>query len=330
MLTAKTVSEAVRPRARGSGPLRVFWAAVSGDRDAFAEELRELLEGEAVIPVVLRTGGFVDPNAVMKDVADVLELARGEIRKMKDVANEHRGVDLVLISRKDLSLADTSSPIVLPDWFPVAPDRTVTVSITDLTWSAEVPVSDSSLALDDLRRILYDLDKALVARLQESQNIDRRLSQALWDLIGLKGGELKRIEDFLDGVRNPVGYRPSASKNPTVVSRIWAHANSTSPDRLPRTARALTQALRPDRVSAGGMSLTAVLNRPTNPIDAAERWSFCLIVTVRSACQLITAAAHADDYPRFPQALLKSTSLDVRRFLDAAVTTLEQGGARDD
>ena len=72
-------------------------------------------------------------------------------------------------------------------------------------------------------------------------------------------------------------------------------------------------------------SLAAVLNRPSSPIgEARVRWAFALIVTLRSACQLVTAAAHDDSYPRFPTALLRSTSLDLRRFLDAAVAKLRQ------
>ena len=56
--------------------------------------------------------------------------------------------------------------------------------------------------------------------------------------------------------------------------------------------------------------------------DARVRWAFCLIVTVRGACQLVTAAAHADEYSRFGAQLLQSTSHDLRSFLDEAVMKL--------
>ena len=51
-------------------------------------------------------------------------------------------------------------------------------------------------------------------------------------------------------------------------------------------------------------------------------WAFGLIVTVRAACQLVTAAAHADEYPRFGAQLLQSTSRDLRSFLNGAVKKL--------
>ena len=51
-------------------------------------------------------------------------------------------------------------------------------------------------------------------------------------------------------------------------------------------------------------------------------------MTVRGACQLVTAAAHADEYPRFGAQLLQSTSHDLRSFLDGAVKKLRdpEGG----
>ena len=156
MVTAVTVAESIRGLARGSRPLRVFWVTVSGDRNDFAGELKRVMEGDAVVIVVLRTRGFVDPNAVMKDVADILESARSELWKVAGIAREAGGVDLVLLSRKSLSLVDTSSPIALPDWFPVEPEQTVMVRIADVTWSAAVSLSDESVGVEDLRRILYD------------------------------------------------------------------------------------------------------------------------------------------------------------------------------
>ena len=333
MVAPETIAKEIRSRARDSQALRVFWVTVSGDRDTFAGELKRLLESCPVVPVALRGRGFENPDSVMRDVADVLEGVRGEIQKMDHVIKGRRGVDLVLLSRKDLMI-DTSSPIVLPNWFPVAPEHTVTVRIVDLTWSAEAAVSDSSLALEDLRRILHDLDKALVERLQETLKHDHRKSQSLWSHIRVKSDdrmaiELDRIKGALDAVRNPTGYRPSTSKRPTVVGLIWACANKNAPDSLPKVASALAQALNLGDVSTDDMSLIAVLNRPVNPIfDPRARWSFCLIVTLRGACQLVTAAAHADDYPRFPAALLKSTSLDVRLFLDAAVSRLRSTAGR--
>ena len=316
--------------------MSVFWVWVSTGRDDIAWDLTQLRGTLALVPHVLRTGGFVDPNSVMNDVSDVLDRARDDIQALIEVARERQGIDLVVVSRKELSLADTSSPLVLPEWFPVRPGQTATVRIEDLTWTAAVALSDGASGLDDLRRILYEVDKELLVRLRATRRRDRRRTQSLWDLALLEptagGGvgeefidqELERIGRTLEAIRNPTGYRPSASKNPTVVGRLWAHANQTAPDGLLKMAKALAKALDVGEIG-DDESLVAVLNRPSNRIDdAGVRWSLGLIVTLRIACQLATAAAHADDYPRFSAVLLRSTSENLRRFLDSAAARLRR------
>ena len=336
MLETRTLVEEIRrSRLRDSQPLSVFWVWVSTGRDDVARDLKRLRGTLALVPHVLRTGGFVDPNSVMNDVSDVLHRAREDIQALNEVARERQGIDMVVVSRKELNLADTSSPIVLPEWFPVRPGQTATVRIEDLTWSAAVALSDGEVGLDDLRRILYEVDKALLVRLRASRRRDRRRTQGLWDLalsgrtVGRGIGEevideeLERIRGTLEAIKNPTGFRPSASKNPTIVGCLWAYANQTTPDGLLKMAKALAKAL---DVGDGDVdeSLVAVLNRPSQRFDdAGVRWSFGLIVTLRIACQLATAAAHADDYPRFSALLLRSMSENLRGFLDGAVAKLQ-------
>ena len=337
MLDPGVIVQAIgESRRRDPRPLSVFWVWVGAGRDEFAgqrDELARNLQGEgatlAIVPHVLRTVRFVDPNSVMQDVADILRRVRDDIQKLGDVARENKGVDLVVVSRTQLRLADTSSPIVLPDWFPVGAEQTATVRIEDLTWTASVALSDQAAGLDDLRRLLHEVDEALLFRLRASRQRDHRKTQSILDLVfaeavakGTVDEELARIGATLNEVRNPTSYRPSAAWNPTVVGRLWAQVNRTSPDKLPRTAKALAQALGAGSVG-DHMSLAAVLQRPSDRIgDASAQWCLALIVTLRIACQLATAAAHADDYPQFPAILLRATSNDLCRFLDNAVAKL--------
>ena len=323
-------------RERDPRPLHVFWVwAPTGDRDAIARNVQRRRGPLAIVPHVLRKVGFDDPNAVMHDVADVLDRVREDVLALQEAARVRCGVDLVIVSRRELRLVDTSSPINLPDWFPIAPETTPTVRIDDLTWSAAVALTHEASGLDGLRRLLHELDRTLLARLQASLRQDRRRVQGLWDLVFRESSpppdrkvddELQRIGRTLDAIMNPTGFRPSASRDPTVVGRLWAYANRTSPDGLPRAAKALAKAIGLDDESIGiAESLAAVLNRPSNPkaiADADVRWCLGLIVTLRTACQLVTAAAHADDYPRFSVVLLESTSMDLRRYLDRAIATL--------
>ena len=329
MVTPEIAASSISTQARHGRPLRVFWVSVADGREEFAAELRESLDGHAVVPVVLRGQVFLDPDSVMGDVADILKGNREEIHRARSVAIRQGGVDLVLLSRRELRLANTSSPIVLPEWFPVDGGRMVTVTLYDLTWNATVPLNHESSQLGDLHRLLHELEGVLVARLEKALKRDKRLVQAFWDLTSVDGNspgsmsdELGRIGAALEMTQNPESYRPSTRYAESIVGRIWAHTNRTTPDRLERTAKALATALEQDAGSEE-MSLAAVLSRPTKPIgDMGVRWSLGLAVTVRAGCQLVTAAAHASEYPAVSATLLKSTSLDICEFLNAAVAKL--------
>lgn len=328
------VEEICRRRERGHGvaALNVYWATLTGDRDDFRSEMQQVRGRLPIVPWILREPGlFRDPNAVMNDVMFILNDLKQRIIEITEYARQRGGIDLVILARNELRLAITSSPILLPDWFPLTPGQIVTARIDDLTWSVNVPMSDEVIALDELRRILYELDSLMVVRIREILEKDHRRVQAFSSYIlrekedGI-GEVLDSIGKSLEEVKNPAGFRPSTQRNSTIIGRLWFKANNSSPDKLPRLSKALASALQVDDldISDRGDSLAGVLNRPTNPIgDGGTRWCFHLLVTLRSACQLATAAAHADDYPLFPDVLLRSVSRDLRQFLDGAIQVLK-------
>ena len=330
MISAEEVASEIQRTGLHVRPLRIFWVTMAGERDGFAQQVRDALVGYPVVCHVVRKPGFSDPNAVMRDVLAAMREVRGEIEALESVASGHKGVDIVLVSRRGWELADASSPLELPEWFPVQGGSIATVRIVDLTWSARVEVSDRIIATDDLHRLLYDLDVALLERLEEVMEEDHRRIQALWYRLWSQNvgdeevrTELSRIRATLRKVRNPTRYRPSTAKRTTIVGRLWAHTNKTTPDDLPKTAEAMARALDLGAVRGADISFWGMLNRPANPFgEARTAWAFGLLVTVRSACQLVTACAHADDYPRYRSVMLKATSLDIRECLDAAVGIL--------
>ena len=140
----------------------------------------------------------------------VLDQERAGILDLKKRLRTLDGVDVVILSRSDLKLAVTSSPILLPDWFPVAPGRTVTARIEDLTWTSTTSLKDSSLGLDDLHRILYEIEGLLIERIRNTSEDDLRRVQAFWDLIRNKDRDaaspiraISEIEKKLDQIENP-------------------------------------------------------------------------------------------------------------------------------
>ncbi len=152
---------------------------------------------------------------------------------------------------------------------------------------------------------------------------------ALYDRLRSGSDGLESFEDLLSGtestlnrIRNPRDYRPSVSRHPTLVGHIWRVTNATAPDKLPALAKSLAAAVGIAAPEAEGFyeTMTMVLERPSQPIeDANVRWGFNFVVSVRAACQLITAAAHADEYAEYPVQLARSLSLDLRTSLDRSM-----------
>ncbi len=341
MPTPQRALEEIKRRREAFGdPIQFYWVVVGpeddgGDRDGYSRSLAEKSLAHPLVPVVLRTPGFTDPNSVMNDLATVLEKSEAAILdgEMRQRINREGYLDVVLVSRRELALAVTSSPLFLPRWFPVLPGREVAARIFDLTWTASVPLSAKEAHIEDVRRLLYELDCALVKRLRVVGEADRRLAMSLLAKIPTGDGNVSAadfvsaVQDLLDGVSNPRDYRPSRRPGrETTVSGLWGVGLATHPEGLPKMAKSLAKALqlRPGHLVDHRESVFAVLHRPTNPIeDPADRWAFDVIVTVLAACQLTTAAAHADEYAEYPVRLVGSLSRDLRRALDGFIGVLE-------
>ena len=309
--------------------LNVYWLRLSGDRDQFAKELKYIRANVVVVPWILRTPAFNDPNMVMNDVLDILSKAKKDVLVLAKSNRKVDQINLVVLSRRELRLAVTSSPITLPDWFPIEPSHTVTARIEDLTWNVSVPISDEATSIGDLQRHLYEIDLALVERICFAYKESHNNVQSLWSHLYPKdrpniATELEQFRKNLIKVANPARFRPSR-QIPTAVGCIWETAGRKTPEELGRTANALLRGLHiKRRIGEYRPPLIAILNRPTNPIrDVYIWWAYCLIVSIRYSCQLVTAAAHSDEYPSFPIVMLRSTSLDVRKFLSSALQTLQ-------
>lgn len=339
------LQEITRRGAATDAPIRFYWVDVSsetggGDRHRFVRLLQERASDYPLRAVILRTPGFQDPNSVMNDLAEVLQECKGELLSadMRGRIGHSAHVDIVLVARRELNLAITSSPVLLPEWFPLRAGEEVTAKIDDLTWTTGVSLSSTETHVNELRRLLYELDSALVDRLADvgERDTDRRLQMAFLDAIKATSEESLPIRTFLDSarsklraVRNSRDYRPRSTGS-TPVSRLWRATQDRPANKLPRLAEALAKALqvRSEYMGQHDESVVAVLGRPTQPIaDPTVRWAFDVIVTLGAVSQLSTAAAHADAYARYPSRLVGALSRDLRRAMDAFIRVLDAAPA---
>lgn len=338
MLTPGNVFEEIRRRrGRSDDLIRFYWVDIStedggGDRDQFVVSLNDRAGTYPLCAVVLRTPGFTDANLAMNDLTEVLQSCKPDLlaADMRERISRSRYLDVALIARRDLRLAITSSPLVLPDWFPLRAKQEVTARIDDLTWTALVPLSAPEARINDLNRLLYELDDALLTRLQAVGEQDRRSVMSLTSRLS----QIQRETDDFDRlmadayaalkvVRNPRDYRPR-SIGPTVISGLWRATIQSGPGQLQKLANSLATALQvvPGNIGSHAESIMAVLGRPTNPMNPEVRWTFDVIATIGAACQLATAASHADAYAGYPVRLVGAFSRDLQRALDGFVRVL--------
>ena len=332
------LDEVRRCRGRSDASVRFHWIAVTEEcepssREAFAAELMRLASNEPVCATVLRQPGFTDPNAIMNDLAGVLTEVQDDVcqPQFQRAVRTARSLDVILLSRRHFELSISSSPLQLPEWFPMVPGTIVNAAVTDLTLRVAVSLSAPGLRTGELRRLLYDLDCELLAKVQTCLTVDDRRVKSLLELLWERPAGSSNFSEITDGVahklasiKNPRSYRPSRAKakERTLVGQLWRAANARSAYCLVDVAESLARAIRPQTAQATDYpeTLLTVLARPPRPFpNVGTRWAYNVIVTVQSACQLVTAAAHADDYGQYSAWLLRSLSLDLRRSLDHAV-----------
>lgn len=326
--TAEDLSKVIESQLQNtSETLSVFWYAVASDRENFAERLRAAVAHLPIVVLVVRTAGFDNPNAVMNDLVDLLERHRDAVLEtMGPHLGQCQSCALVLLGRSQLAVAQVSSPVALPGWFPMGGGTAAHCTIVDLTWTATGPLSAVTDDVADLCERLFAIDGTVLSRLQQVYERNHSAGQHLMLLLAEHGCE-GRLPEFLEtaakyraGVTAARGFRPTTKKVQTFVGAAWRLTQGRAPEALSKPAKALAAAL---DVTANGRvgheSIVTVLARPTEPDpDWGRRFCRNLLVVVAAASQLITAAAHSDDYGDYPLPLLRLVVSDLRTSLIAA------------
>lgn len=323
------------------GDVLAFWFLCDGDRDEYRQDI-EMTAPVGTIPLVVRTQGFDSPNAILVDLVALLEANRQYVSERVRSA-EGGPVVLVLLARAPLFTSQAASPATLPEWFPGLGGKTVTCVIEDLSFTADVTLSDPSGRLGLINEQLHRLEGALIRCLRRSRHQDPKpgveLYQHIADAREKEGDPITldaerataRYDAFLvaaDGAHGAVHdarvYRPTV-KDGSVVGSLVLLLRRNAPDGVAKLAATLQRALALDEeVTLVAAPLAAVLMRPTSPItDQAQQLAFTCLATVFAAYQITTAVAHADAYPRYPWTLLRGMSHDLRRALAALANSFD-------
>jgi hypothetical protein len=333
MIKPERLAEGVRRRVQESPyDVSAYWYKVSGDREGYARRLREEFREDPVVALVVREIRFDNPNAILTDLVEVISRNRMACEeaipaKLRPAAK----CAIVLLARTELAVPQASSPVILPEWFPVGGGTMVSTIVEDLTWTADAPLNGREARVDEVCARLFGLEGALLGRLKSVHVSDHQKGNALLELIRRHEGEkfgdiLSSVEAFRLSVTTPSAFRPSLREGRSLVARLWDVVQRHHPEGLGGPAKALATALAlTDALGSPWYeSLASVLRRPSSgDSPGARRFARNILVTVATACQFITAAAHSDDYGLYPVPLVRSVSLDLRRSMDDAEAVLD-------
>ncbi len=308
--------------------LRVFWLCVSGPRDAMSRELSRSIETEEIVSLVVRDRWFTNSNEVLSDMTRLFEQAKVQLQALAPRRPEK--LTVVILAKSDLNFPQVSSPIQLPNWFPVRPGLETFFYLRDLLGVNEGGLLNSpELMVDRVAAQTHSLEEVLVSllvqradvhgpsvtaflqRLTQKQDVDTRACIAAY-------------EDHLRTVVDPRAYRPNASAaTKSLVTDILKRVLDSSPPRLAEHAVALGKQV---VVGSGRIkpSYFGVALRPKIVMTDSEANWHSIMLGLYQAYQMMNAAAHAGDYGRYPIGVLHYMSLDLQCFLQSAYEHLSQ------
>lgn len=340
LLSPERLVDIVKERCSASNDkFCVFWFTLDSNREDYARKVRDIAGKYPIVPIVLRREGFENPNSVLADLNSVLVVERFRIEQALLNSDANLGpIAVILLSYSKLNVPQISSPTVMPEWFGKLGGQIIHVLIENLQYSSLGSMKAPEAKLGDMCYHLYNLERAMLKRLQSVHKSHHTAGAHLFELIKEKSKEKNKESDekyteFLDqaavailDVTSAEGFRPSARSGKFVVARLLRLSAKTSPDGMTACAKSLASALaiEDDAAKRVGQSLISVLARPTEPDSGSVRFCRTLITTLYATAQFVTAEAHAGDYPNFPIQLLSSVSLDLRQTLADLVIELER------
>lgn len=300
--------------------IRVLWLKAEGiSRTQLASDINNYGE-HVILPVILRSALFISSNALMADLAKLISQHEEAFLALKEV--QFTRLTIVIISNDSLSLPQASSPVCLPQWFPILGGREVTVRISDVFDTAELePLNGESARIEQFAKSLFEIESALVARLEAIAEVDDRAVRSLIDILNKDEAAasvstaLATYKLHLSEVQVPRAYRPGAKSKKSLLSKLIYQVTKSSPDTAAAFSKKMAAALDYPQSIQIKPPLFAVMLRPSVTLTVAEANCHFGILAFYQAYQLMNAAAHAGEYPSYPASLVLANAKDLARFL---------------
>ncbi|QTS85402.1 hypothetical protein JLK41_19060 [Ectopseudomonas khazarica] len=311
--------------------IRILWLNANGKpRSELAESIKQL-QDHIIFPIILRSNLFLTSNALMADLATLISGNEQEFKALKSV--NFTNLTVVIISNEPLSIPQASSPVYLPEWFPILGGKEIFVKISDVFETAELaPLNSEGARIEQLASLLFDTETLLVNRLKYQITHQEGKVRGLIDSLRSDGepqggstvSYIQKYENHLASVSVARAYRPGAKSKASLLSKLIYQVIKNSPDATAAFSKKLASALSLSEMQRLKPSLFSVMLRPSIALTVAEENCHAGILAFYQAYQLMNAAAHASEYPSYPAALVLANAKDLARFLTDFRRTLEE------
>lgn len=338
MLSPSTIADSLRRFHRQQNEdIEAFWIESTGSRQQLATELQGLAEDLPILVTTVVRGRFIDPNGIVDDLSlTILENEAWFTPGRRELVIRGQKFSIVLVSKRPLGVPQISSPVSLPDWFPLWPGRLLTANITSVFSSITISLASQDIPLAAINNALFALEQSLCNRLDA---VLRSAPSASGPLMSVVVGSTSTSASLADliassrlGLQSRTGdeFRPGgAADSGFIVSqlaRIWRDCNPKDRQKLAAHA---ADALGLSVASAIDIqfSLTALLTRGKEKLLTVPdhiTFSRNLMVTVSDVVQFINGIHHADEFPQFPAVLTITFAKELANSCHKAARTINE------
>jgi hypothetical protein len=325
MLSPQTIAASlIRFHEEQTEDIEAFWVESSTSRQELVSELDALVEGLPILVATVAKGRFADPDGVVDDLnVTILDNEEWFTPTRRELIVRDEKFSIVLVSKRPLGVPQLSSPVELPDWFPLWPSRLLTTNIKSVYASITLSLASQDIPEAAINDAMFELEKALGARLesviQSSATAIDQLQAAIANHKDAPTSVVGLVASSKEALKSRTGaeFRPGGSVGSDFIvshlARLWRDCPPKDRQSL-ATSAAEALGLNGATSVALHFSLMSLLARGKESLtDTPAGVTFCrnLMGIVSDAVQFINARHHADEFPEFAAVLTISFATEL-------------------
>ncbi|OQS47706.1 hypothetical protein B0T49_12170 [Chromobacterium violaceum] len=317
MLSPSTIADSlIRFHQQQTEDIEAFWIESADSRQKLVAELQVRTEGLPIVVTTVTRDLFVDPNGIVDDLSKTIHENKIWFSpERRELVIRDQKFSIVLVSKRPLGVPQLSSPVSLPDWFPLWPNRLLTANIKSVFSSITLTLASPDIPQAAINNALFELEQSLCNRLEAILRSFPSAADQLMAEVAISASAPSNLAALIasskSGLQSRTGdeFRPGGAANSGFIvsqlARIW---RDCPPKDRQVLAAHVAKALGLSEASAIDIqfSLMALLTRgkeKLSTVPAHITFSRNLMVTLSDVVQFTNGIHHADEFPQFPAVL---------------------------